>query len=50
MIKEKQDDIINSLENNTEIKRFKELETIIKNNKKYNELISNFEDNKEKYE
>ena len=50
MIQEKQDKIIKELTNLDEIKRFKELEKSIKNNKKYNELVSNFEKNKDKYE
>lgn len=47
---EKQEDIINNLSNSDEIKRFKELEKSIKSNKKYNELITNFEKNKDDYE
>ncbi len=47
---EKQKEIINNLSNLDEIKRFKELEAIIKNNKKYNELITDFEKNKDEYE
>lgn len=47
---EKQKDIINTLSNSKEIKRFKELEKIIKNNKKYKELVNDFEKNKEHYE
>ena len=50
MIEEKQDEIIKKLTELDEIKKFKELEKIIKNNKKYNELVSNFEKNKDKYE
>ena len=50
MIQEKQDKIIKELTNLDEIKRFKELEKSIKNTKKYNELVSNFEKNKDKYE
>lgn len=46
----KQDEIINELNNSKEIKRFKELEKSIKNNKKYNELINNFNKNKNEYE
>lgn len=47
---EKQEKIINNLSNSDEIKRFKELEKNIKNNPKYNELISDFEKNKSRYE
>lgn len=47
---EKQEEIINDLSNSDEIKRFKELEKSIKNNSKYNELISDFEKNKSRYE
>lgn len=50
MIEEKQKDIINKIDNSKEVIRFKELEKFIKNNKKYKELISNFEKNKEEYE
>lgn len=50
MIEEKQKRIINNLSSSDEIKRFKELEIIIKNNKEYNKLISDFEKNKYKYE
>ena len=49
MIEEKQKDIINKIDNSKEVIRFKELEKFIKNNKKYKELISNFEKNKEEY-
>ncbi|MBQ1550499.1 MAG: YlbF family regulator [Bacilli bacterium] len=49
MIEEKQKNIINKLNNSDEIKRFKELETSIKNNSKYNELINNFKLNEELY-
>ena len=47
---EKQEKIINNLSNSDEIKRFKELEKNIKNNPKYNELISDFDKNKSRYE
>lgn len=50
MIEKKQEEIISNLTNSKEIKRFKELETSIKNNPKYNDLITNFEMNKSKYE
>ena len=50
MIEKKQSEIIENLSNLNEIKRFKKLENIIKNNKKYNDLISNFEKNKNYYE
>lgn len=50
MIEKKQDEIIKELSNYDEIKRFKELEKNIKNNNKYNELITNFETNKDIYE
>ena len=42
MIKERQKDIINKLDNTEEIKRFKELEKQIKSNKKYNSLMEEF--------
>lgn len=42
MIKDKQKDIINKLDNSEEIKRFKELEKEIKNNKEYNSLMNEF--------
>ena len=42
MIKDKQKDIINKLDNSEEIKRFKELEKEIKNNKEYNPLMDEF--------
>lgn len=50
MIDKKQDEIINNLNNLDDINRFKELEKKIKNNKKYNELVSVFEKNKTRYE
>lgn len=46
----KQEEIINDLSNLNEIKKFKELEKSIKNNPKYNELISDFERNKSRYD
>lgn len=49
MIDKKQKDIINKLNNSDEIKRFKELETSIKNNKEYNDLINEFKKNESKY-
>lgn len=49
MIDKKQKDIINKLNNSDEIKRFKELETSIKNNKEYNDLIKEFRKNESKY-
>ena len=42
MIKDKQKDIINKLDNSEEIKRFKKLEKEIKNNKEYNSLMDEF--------
>lgn len=39
---QKQQDIINKIDNSEEIKRFKELEKQIKNNKEYNSLIDEF--------
>ena len=39
MIEEKQEEIIKKLDNSKEIKRFKELEKSIKNNKDYNRII-----------
>ena len=50
MIKEKQEEIIEKLNNSKEIKRFKELEKSIKNNEKYNRLAKEFKENKEKFE
>ena len=49
MIDKKQKDIINKLNNSYEIKKFKELETSIKNNKEYNDLINEFKKNESKY-
>lgn len=49
MIEEKQKDILKELDNSYEIKRFKELEKIIKNNTKYQDLIDEFEMNKNEY-
>lgn len=42
MIEEKQNEIINKIDNSDEIKRFKELEEKIKNNDKYKKIISEF--------
>lgn len=42
MIKDKQKDIINKLDNSEEIKKIKELEKEIKNNKEYNSLMDEF--------
>ena len=39
---QKQQDIINKIDNSEEIKRFKELEKQIKNNKEYNSLMDEF--------
>ena len=39
---QKQQDIINKINNSEEIKRFKELEKQIKSNKEYNSLIDEF--------
>ena len=41
-MKEKQREIINKIDNSEEIKRFKELEKQIKNNKEYNSLMNEF--------
>ena len=41
MIKKEQD-IINKIDNSNEVKRFKELEKQIKNNKEYNSLMNEF--------
>lgn len=49
MIDKKQKDIINKLNNSDEIKRFKELEASIKNNKEYKYLIKEFRKNESKY-
>ena len=38
----KQQEIINKIDNSKEIKRFKELEKSIKNNKEYNSLMNEF--------
>ena len=43
-------EIINKIDNSEEIKRFKILEKKIKTNNNYNELINNFNLNKERYE
>ena len=45
MIEEKQNEIINLMDNCDEIKRFKELEIIIKNNDNYNNIVSKFNSN-----
>ena len=50
MIEEKQNNILNNLKELNEVKRFKELEKIIKNNDEYQKLISDFENNRDKYE
>ena len=42
MIEEKQEEIIKKLDNSKEIKRFKELEESIKNNKEYISLMNEF--------
>ena len=42
MLKDKQQEIINKINNSKEIKRFKELEKSIKNNKEYNSLMNEF--------
>lgn len=46
---EKQEQIINMIDNHEKIKEFKRLEKIIKNNSKYNELLNEFNKNKDKY-
>ena len=46
LIEEKQREIIKKLNESDEIKRFKELERIIKNNRKYNEIVSKFDKEK----
>ena len=43
MIEKKQMEIIDKMNNSNEIKRFKELEKKIKNNKEYNKLIKEFD-------
>ena len=50
MIEEKQNKIIDDLRKLDEVKRLKELESIIKNNDEYQKLISDFEKNKDRYE
>ncbi len=50
MIEEKQNEIISTLSSSDEIKRFKELESIIINSDKYKELIKEFDNNKDEYE
>ena len=45
MIEEKQNEIINLMDNCDEIKRFKELEIIIKNNDNYNNIVFKFNSN-----
>jgi cell fate (sporulation/competence/biofilm development) regulator YmcA (YheA/YmcA/DUF963 family) len=42
MLKDKQQEIINKIDNSKEIKRFKELEESIKNNKEYISLMNEF--------
>ena len=46
MIEEKQKEILNKLDNSDEIKRFKELEKIIINNKEYIKLKEEFDNAK----
>lgn len=50
MIQDKQEEIINKIDNSNEIKRFKELEKKIKSNKEYIRLTEEFENNRELYE
>lgn len=50
MIQNKQEEIINKIDNSNEIKRFKELEKKIKSNKEYIRLTEEFENNRELYE
>jgi len=50
MIQNKQEEIINKIDNSNEIKRFKELEKKIKSNKDYIRLTEEFENNRELYE
>lgn len=47
---DKQEEIIKKLDNSNEIKRFKELEKSIKNNKEYIKLTNEFKNNKDIYE
>ena len=50
MIQNKQEEIINKIDNSNEIKRFKEIEKKIKSNKEYIRLTEEFENNRELYE
>ena len=50
MIEEKQNEIISTLSSSDEIKRFKELESVIINSDKYKKLIKEFDNNKDEYE
>ena len=50
MIDEKQKEIIEKIDNSSEIIRFKELEKHIKNNKEYIKLKNEFDNNKDRYE
>ena len=50
MKQNKQEEIINKIDNSNEIKRFKELEKKIKSNKEYIRLTEEFENNRELYE
>ncbi|MBQ3475213.1 MAG: YlbF family regulator [Bacilli bacterium] len=50
MIEKKQKEIIEKIDSSSKIKRFKELENLIKNNKEYIKLKKEFDDNKEIYE
>ncbi len=46
---EKQDEIIEKIDNLKQVKRMKELINIIKSDKKYKSLMTEFNQNKEKY-
>lgn len=46
---EKQDEIIEKIDNLKQVKRMKELVNIIKSDKKYKSLMTEFNQNKEKY-
>lgn len=50
MIKERQKELINEIDNSFEVKRLKELEKNILSNKEYNRLVNEFNQNKESYE
>ena len=50
MIKEKEKELINIIDNSIEVKRLKELEKRILDNEEYNRLVNEFNNNKDSYE